>query len=273
MRNLLRIVPVVLALGAQLARAHDFWLQPTPYRLVAGATVPLTLQVGHGPYRQRSPIAARRIVRFQAIAPDGAVRDLRDRLRLGEPAEDADVRLSAPGTHVLLLETDDRAQSFLPALRFNDYLQAEGLTPALAERQRTHRMDADGAERYSRHAKALVQVGATGAGDAVTRPLGLALEIVPERNPYATPKAATLPVRVFYQGRPLAGALVKLTCLEHDERPLEVHRTDAAGRARFAMPGAGSWLLNVIWTRPSQPSSETDFDTAFSSLSFGFAPR
>jgi len=38
------------------------------------------------------------------------------------------------------------------------------------------------------------------------------------------------------------------------------------------MPNAGSWLLNVIWTNVLPRTEETDFETMFSSLSFGFPP-
>jgi uncharacterized GH25 family protein len=262
---------VLLALAAMPAAAHDFWLQPSQYRVAPQTTVPLTLQVGHGPYRQRSPIAARRITRFQAIDPGGAAIDLHARLHVGAADADADLQLATPGTHLLVLETDNRAMTSLPAIRFNDYLRAEGLTPALAERERTRRMDRDGAERYGRHAKALVQVGSPGTDTTIaTRPLGLALEIVPERNPYALPHSDELPIHVLYLGQPLPGALVKLTRLEHDESPVETHRTDAAGRAVFSVPAHGSWLLNVIWTRPLPPADDMDFETSFSSLAFGY---
>jgi uncharacterized GH25 family protein len=160
----------------------------------------------------------------------------------------------------------------LPAIRFNDYLRVEGLTPALEQRARTHRMDADGSENYSRRAKSIAQVGPPGTTSLtqVTTPLGLPLEIVPERNPYTEPRLATLPIRVIYEGRPLAGALVKLTNLEQDAAPLEVHLTDNMGRASFTMPKDGTWLLNVIWTKALPSSRDTDFETIFSSLSFGF---
>jgi uncharacterized GH25 family protein len=173
----------------------------------------------------------------------------------------------------LVLQTDYRAQTHLPSLRFNDYLKAEGLTPALEQRARLQLMDADGSERYSRCAKAIVQVGpsARRAQTLISKPIGLPLEIVPEVSPYDVPRSATLPVRVIYAGHPLAGALVKLTNLEHDASPFEVRNTDDQGRASFTMPSAGSWLLNVIWTKPLPRSEETDFETVFSSLSFGFA--
>src|SRR5258708_17925503 len=82
---------------ASLVAAHDFWLQPSEYWISPDALTSMTLQVGHGPFRQRSPIPARRITRFQAIAPNGAIVDLHDRLRLSLAAEDGDFRLKNPG--------------------------------------------------------------------------------------------------------------------------------------------------------------------------------
>lgn len=268
---LVRFLTVALGLCVgSAALAHDFWLQPAQWRIDPMATTGVTLQVGHGPYRQRSPIAASRIIRFEAIASDGRTIDLRRTLHLGGATDDATIGFDRPGTYIVVLETDNHAESHLPAIRFNDYLNVEGLTPAIELRKQTGRTDADGAENYSRHAKAIIQVGPTNSPDQamVERPIGLDLEIVPDHSPLAIPRGAMLPVRVFYRGRVLGGALVKLTNLSHDARPVEMHRTDASGRAVFAMPGLGNWLLNVIWTRPLPRTSLTDFETSFSSLSF-----
>jgi uncharacterized GH25 family protein len=262
---------VVVANYVSVASAHDFWLQPRAYWFEREAEVPVTLLVGHGPARQRSPIAPIRIIRFEAITSSGSRIDLRSDLHLGGGESDALLRLREPGTYILVLQTDDRARSYLPAIRFNDYLTVEGLTPALELRARTHRTDVDGSENYSRQAKSIVQLGAPAQQSQaqVTTPLGLPLEIVPEQSPYAEPRPATLPVRVLYGGRPLSGALVKLTNLEHDASPVETHPTDLAGRAIFTMPREGAWLLNVIWTEPQPRSRDTDFETTFSSLTFG----
>ena len=264
----------VCALGllfafAPLAHAHDFWLQPQDFRIDANAPLPFTLQVGHGPLRQRSPIPMRRIERLDAIAPDGSIRDMRSRLRLGGERDDGDAAFASDGAYLLVLQTDDRAESHLPAIRFNDYLRVEGLTPALAVRESSHRMDADGSENYRRIAKTIVQVGSAQADAEITKALGLPLEIVPERNPCAMPRAETLPVRVDYERHPLGGALVKLTDLSNDAEPFEMHVTDAEGRAQFTLPEKGAWLLNVIWTKPKPAGGNTEFETVFSSLSFG----
>jgi uncharacterized GH25 family protein len=252
--------------------AHDFWVQPSAYWVQPQSDTPMTIQVGHGPARQRSPIPLRRILRFDVIGPNGVATDLRGGLQLGAAKKDGDIDLPAAGAYMVVLQTDDLAQTHLPALRFNDYLKAEGLTPALEQRTRLQRMDADESESYSRCAKSIMQVGAVGVNPQtqITRPFGLPLEIVPERNPYAEPRSATLPVLVIYEGLPLPGALVKLTRLESDATPFETHLTDTSGRAVFAMPSNGTWLLNVIWTKAQPPSAETDYETVFSSLSFGF---
>jgi hypothetical protein len=50
---------------------------------------------------------------------------------------------------------------------------------------------------------------------------------------------------------------------------VEAHITDETGRASFVMPAEGRWLLNVIWKRRLEAGQETEFETYFSSLSFG----
>lgn len=271
-RTALRIASALLAAAACApAAAHDFWIQPEPYNIVEGDLAAVTLQVGHGRERQRSALPSRRVQRFEAFAADGRRIDLRERLR-PDPRAAADARFALPpGAWMLVLETDAGAQSRLPASRFKAYLREEGLAPALARRRAGAGMDADGAERYSRRSKALLRVGAApaDAATAFAQPLGLPLEILLDADPRV--RAARLPARVLWQGRPLPGALIKLTRLEDDARPVQALRTDAAGRAEFAAPGPGAWLLNVVWTQPLPADAEVDYETTFSSLSFEIA--
>jgi uncharacterized GH25 family protein len=269
----MRVGSVALMLGMLVALpavAHDFWVQPEQYWSQPNASIPITLQVGHGPERQRSPIRQSRIARFSNVLPEGAMLDERANLHLGGATEDGRLRFQTAGTYIVVLETDDRGRSALSAQRFNEYVRTEGLTRAQEQRERTDRMKAGASESYRRVTKALVQIGAVDSQSQsqVTTPLGLTLEIVPERNPYSG--AGDLPIRVIFEGQPLAGALIKLTQLAHDGTPHEVQRTDGAGRARFELPEGGSWLLNVIWTKPAPATAEVDFETTFSSLSFGF---
>ena len=229
-----RLVGLLLISGS--VSAHDFWVQPDTYHAEPGISVPITLQVGHGPSRQRSQLPLRRITRFAALAPDGASVDLWDDLDLGAALEDGQLHFQAPGTYVVVLETDNRARTL------------------------------DGDESYSRHSKALVQVGSSATAQA-TQPLGMTLEIVPDVNPYSV--AGTLPIHVLFEGKPVAGALVELTNLENDAAPIAAHLTDEHGRSSFAVPAGGKWLLNVVWKKLRSENEETRFESYFSSLSFG----
>ena len=232
----------------------------------------MTVWVGHGPARERSLIGADRIIRFESIGPDGRA-DRRGELKLGSPSSLTQLKFASRGLYVLAFETN-QTPSELPGLRFTDYIKAEGLTPAIDLRARTHATDAPGRELYSRRAKALIQSGEPAPGDAAvaTRALGLSLELVPERDPYAEGTGTELPVRVYYEGRPLAGALVKLNNLDFDDRPLESHLSDAQGRTIFHVPRIGNWQFNVVWTKPIKGDPKADFETTFSSLTLGF-PR
>ena len=258
------------ALGGSAA-AHDFWIQPLNFWIAPNTSVMTSLQVGHGEARERWNADVSRVIVFRSIGPGRAVTDHQRELRAGTMDQDHMIRFSAAGTHVLMLQTNFAA-STLPGIRFNDYLKQEGLTPALELRARTKSQDQPGREIYSRRAKALVQVGpaSTSAQPWVTTPVGLSLEIVPEANPYAPGAKGTLPVRVVYQGKSLAGATVKLNNLQFDGRPVQTLVTDGVGRAVFTFPRVGAWQLNVLWTKPLIGNPDADFDTTFSSLTFGF---
>ncbi len=79
-----------------------------------------------------------------------------------------------------------------------------------------------------------------------------------------------LPITVLYAGQPLAGAYVKLNNLDFDARPVATATTDAHGSAVFTVPFKGLWQMNVVWTKPIR-DTKADFDTVFSSLTFGWS--
>lgn len=254
------------------AAAHDFWLQPRSWQTAPGAPLPFIVEVGHGSFRQQWGADGGHLLALNDLARGGAV-DVKALFKPGGEVPHLTRTFRREGLHIVSLVSTN-APSDLPSIRFNDYIKAEGLSPAIELRTRTGAMNSNGRELYSRRAKALVEVGRqTSRDDALaTHPLGLTLEIVPLRNPYSLGGDHVLPLQILYEGRPLSGALVKLTNLEFDARPLRMVRSDASGRASFEIPPVGSWLVNVIWTKPAA-SRDTDFLTTFSSLTFGYAAK
>lgn len=257
-----------LSLG-QAAAAHDFWLRPAEFEATAGAPLSVAFMIGHGTEVEPWNLRWDRLHSFTSIGP-GGITDHQASVRLaqGKTPPGATVRLEGEGTHTLVTTTY-YSFSDLPAPRFNEYLADEGLAAATAARTAAGTTQQPGRELYSRRAKALVQVGTT-LSPEVTRPLGLTLEIVPQRHPYAADAGTRLPVTVLFRGRPLANALVDLTALDKGTEPTQGQRTDASGTATFDIPREGAWKINVIWAEPIAGRKDAEFTTIFSSLTFGY---
>ncbi len=249
--------------------AHDFWLQPVRFIMMAPGAVPMLIYVGHGAARERWGLGSDRVVQFRSSGPDGLL-DRKPNLTLQGPRFDAAVPLKKPGSYVFAFQSRPSI-SDLPFLRFNDYVAAEGLTPIAAHRDAMATQRSNGRESYSRRGKAIVQIGPIDPTDVarVTRPIGLSLEIVPERHPLLLNAGEPLVIRVLYNRQPLADALVKLNNLDADATPIKMIRTDKSGRATFVIPKHGAWQFNVIWAEVAKGNASVDYVTTFSSLTFG----
>jgi uncharacterized GH25 family protein len=124
-------------------------------------------------------------------------------------------------------------------------------------------------ESYTKHAMTFVRItpaktdSAWIADKSWTRPLGLALELVPERDPTALHAGDTLVVRVLRHGAPVPGFSVGAI---REGRPKAIFfHTDAAGRAVVIVDADGRWLLNGTNLRRSTTGAtvwESDFVTA-----------
>ena len=105
-------------------------------------------------------------------------------------------------------------------------------------------------------------------GDAQgDRVLGFPLELVAERNPYAIRAGADLPVRLTYEARPLAGALVvAMNRLKPSEKLTA--RTDRDGRVRFRMRPGGMWLVKAVHMVPALVGTNAEWASFWASLTF-----
>ena len=107
--------------------------------------------------------------------------------------------------------------------------------------------------------KTLVNVGKSGKG--FRRLAKTSLEIMPLKNPRAVKSGASLPVRVLFQGKPLAGAEVKVT---HEGMPdpkkpfLSLGKTDAKGEILVKLDKPGPWLLFASHKTPYEKPDECD---------------
>ena len=94
-----------------------------------------------------------------------------------------DLALGDTGTYVVGVSTRPR-EIELRAEEFNAYLEEDGIPDILEARRRSNELDKGVRERYSKHVKAVFQVGQA-RSEGFSTALGYAAEIVPLDNPYA----------------------------------------------------------------------------------------
>lgn len=251
-------------------RAHDFWILPSNFAPAVGEPISFRLAVGQQWLGDPFPRSNQRIVRFALAGPAG-VADIPG----VEAVDPAGVeRLSAPGYYVAGYASTNAPLS-LPAAKFEEYLRLEGLDWVIAERARRGESQADSREVYARCAKALVHVPGEPNGRTTAKgwnfTFGFTLEIVPERAPDTLRPGETLPLRLLYRGRPLAGALVVLMPKTSPQAAVEA-RSDRAGRVRLPLATPGVWMAKAVHmvrlTGADAQREAADWQSYWASLTF-----
>ncbi len=250
-----------MILGLAPATAHDFWIETPTFLIDRPGLIKVALRVGDnfpGDVVARNPD---RIVRFVALGPEG------ETAISGAPGADPAglVRLSKEGLYALGYRSNHAEVELAPA-KFEHYLKEEGLDAILKHRRDNNETSEPGREIYSRCAKALVCVGPA-ANQPADRPLGLTLEIIAEKNPYTLAVGDELPVRLLYEGKPLADILLDARNRDEQEN-VQSARTNRDGRASFKITRPGFWLLAAVHMTPAPEGAAADWESVWASLSF-----
>jgi uncharacterized GH25 family protein len=263
----LAITAVLILAAPQLAAAHDFWLEPSSFAPAVNSAVRVHFRVGDHFSGERLERNDARIRRFVAIAPDGTERPLVGRHGM-DPA--GIVRVDAPGIWTLVYRGTPSSLT-LAAQAFEGYLKEEGLEHISQARATRGESRRPGREHFSRAVKSLIAVGSSDPGSVAgyDRAAGLTLEIVPEANPFAAGRSE-LPVRLIYEGAPLAGALIVAMRKATPDAKAEIVsavRTDAQGRAVVGS-GPGLWLIKAVHMVAAPGTKEIDWESTWTSMTF-----
>jgi hypothetical protein len=237
------------------------WIEPATFSPVLGQTVGVRLRVGQELLGDPLPRNASLIHQF--VFEDAAGR----KPVLGRDGADPAgfLRASVPGLLVIGYLSNPSAVE-LAADKFNQYLKEEGLDTIAALRARRNETGAKAHELFSRCAKSLVLSGlpSEAQGD---RLLGFTLELLAERNPYAIRAGEDLPVRLTYENRPLAGALVIAMNRLNPSEKLAA-RTGNDGRVRFRLRPGGMWLVKAVHMVPAPAGTNAEWASFWASLTF-----
>jgi len=250
--------------------AHNFWIEPSTFTPAPGQRLSVRLRVGQelkGDPVPRDPALMRR---FVAAGPSGEAPV--PGVDNTEPA--GFESFPAPGLYTIVYD-GGRSSVELEAAKFEEYLQQEGLETISARRARQGKSAAGAKEVFSRCAKALLNVGNGGAGAGFDRGFdhiwGQRLELVAEKNPYALAGGGELPVRLLYEGKPLAGALVM--ALQRDRPEKVTARTDSRGRVTLRLDRPGFWLVKAVHMIPAPPDAGADWESFWAALTFALPAR
>lgn len=248
-------VVTALSLLASAAAAHDTYLLPSTFDPAPNAPLHFNLTSGMAFPKLDTAIRPERVrtakLRLGAVVTELSPAAAPQALRF-------DATLGMAGVATVGVTLEPRTLE-MPMTSVGHYLDEISATPQIRRRARQQKR---WKESYVKHSKTFVEALADPSDRSWSQPLGLGLEIVPERSPLALEPGEDLPVRVLRQGQPLAGFAL---CLVAEGRTRGItRRTDANGRATFRIRERGQHLLRGTDLRPT--SGEVDWESDFTTL-------
>jgi uncharacterized GH25 family protein len=267
-----RLAPAVTAVtlllvSATFAAAHDMFVKPTRYFAPENGEVRVRLLNGTFSKSENS-IARTRLADASVLTPRGRIK--LDTAEWGVKGDTSTfhIHTRAAGTYVIGVSTKPTILA-QDADDFNLYLQDDGVPDALEARKKNGELGKAIKERYHKHVKSLVQVGAM-RSDAYATPMGYPAEIIPLTNPYTLQKGASLRVKTMVDGKPAANQYV----LYGGELPngaggmeQKSTRSDAQGVATIPLSVAGVWYIKFInMTKLAKDS--VDYESKWATLTF-----
>jgi len=266
-RAFLLAVTLVIVTAVPLA-AHDLFFRLDDFFTAPGAT--LRLRALNGTFStSENPVARDRLRDLSVVSPRGRAHPDTAQWSFDGDTSVLTVRTTEPGTYVIGASLRAR-EITLKAAEFNAYLTDDGIPDVLAARRKNNELGKDATERYSKHIKAIVQVGTARTGD-YSAVLGYPAELIPLDNPYSMRAGATLRVRAMVDGHAVANQLVVSGGRSRSGARLrEIRaRTDASGVARIRLASPGQWYVKFIRMTPFSGPERIDYESKWATLTFG----
>lgn len=249
-----------LALVACSALGHDTWLIPDRFQVPLKTTVTLDLTSGMAfpaldaaPKRERVGNGSGRLAgrTFEVIDISAAPHSLQFKTELTEQ-----------GVATFWIKLPPRTIELKPE-QVKEYLEEVSAPESLRKQWAETKEPKRWRESYTKHPKTFVRVGNPQSDQSWKEPVGMFLEIVPEKDPTLLRAGEDFPVRVLKDGAPFAD--FALNAVSEGEKKGVTQRTDAAGRVTFRLDKAGRWLFRGTDIRKSN-LAETDYESDFATL-------
>jgi uncharacterized GH25 family protein len=257
----------LVAASAALVAAHDLFIKMDAYHVAPSTAIKVPI-INSTFFLSENSITADRVADVSVLVEG-------HRTHLGLDGWDAsgdstflEMRTGDPGTYVLGVSTNPNDLG-MSADDFNLYLASDGVVDVLKQRALDGELGAEAWEQYSKHVKAIFQVGhrTSGGLDLV---FGYPAELVPLDNPYEASVGDELSFLVLVDGEPVSGQLV-IAGGDGGEGHLEIHereaRSDLNGVVTFKIDHAGRWYLKFI-NMVKTDAEGLDYESKWATISF-----
>lgn len=262
MRRILTLVVLFFILSS-----HELFLKSDSYFLPEHSKEELYLF--NGTFDESENVITRdRIVNPQVLGPDYNFNPSSDDYYDKGDVTYLKLKTGDAGTYVAGISTKPRAIE-LNGEDFTAYLEHEGLSEVISDRKTRGIASNVANEKYSKHVKAILQVGKRRT-DEFSVPLDYPIEFIPLKNPYNLSVGDEMSFKLLYLGKPLGNQTVHISSRNNMEDKGEEEtslRTNKEGEVSFTISNQGHWYIATIHMLESNEEN-FDYESNWATLTF-----
>ncbi len=258
---------LLLIISVSVAAAHDMFAKPAAF-FVAENSVTL-VRVLNGTFsKSENSIARTRVQDISLVSPSGRERIDTAGWTVAGDTSTFSVKTGGPGTYVASASTRPNIIA-LSGEDFNLYLKDDGIPDELEARRRAGELNRGVRERYSKHIKALLQVG-TARTESYATALGYPAELLPLTNPYSLRVGQTLRLQTLVDGKPAANQYVLYGGRTPSGARIEQRnvRSDSKGVAAIPLAERGVWYVKFINMARLTGDPDADYESKWATITF-----
>jgi uncharacterized GH25 family protein len=248
--------------------AHDLWILPGKYRLEVGEVTRVFVNNGDVFPESLTLLGEHRVREVSSIAAAGKAPI--SEFRVDGKSLTFDFQSKVAGVQVIALETKPRTVR-MNAADFESYLDEENLSAILEARKELGESSAPAVERYTKFAKAVVEVGEDGSAALIRAGwadgVGQAFEIVPLDDPNRVYPGEPFRLKVLLDSEPLVGASITGARASAETKEI-VATTDERGECTVRATAPGRWYVRALHMVHLDGDPEVSWESYWATLTF-----
>ena len=243
--------------------AHEYWIAPSKYIVGKSETFSFNCYAGEDfkpdVWAKRKERTLR-VTRFHL----SKIEDITP-VFIAKDSVQIPMSLNEKGNYLIALASKP-SYIELEAKAFNEYLKEDGMYNMLDYRVSNQLYGKRSREFYQRCAKSLIQVAGKN-DETFKRNTGMALEIIPQTNPYES--EGQLEVYFEFKGKALANYQVRTWCKKDGKLIVKaIHKTNEKGYAILPITESGEWMISLVKMELYTLSDKADYESYWGSYTF-----